>query len=143
MAGKTSIEQLAEKGLIEKIVPDQDEIQRLLASAGSRLTAAQQTLKDNPVRSFAQVYDAVYKACCAFMKFRGWWMAGGKSHRIVLAFCRLSLDEKYVRILDTFEEAERRRHDDMYDGRFSMDVDEAQEMVGKAKTLIRRLGLLA
>ncbi len=66
-----------------------------------------------------------------------------QSHRIVLAFCRLSLDEKYVRILDTFEEAERRRHDDMYDGRFSMDGDKAQEMVGKAKTLIRRLGLLA
>ena len=75
------------------------------------------------------------------MKFQGYWMAGEKSHRIVLAFCRLTLDEKYVRILDTFEEAERRRHDDMYDGRFSMDEAEAQEMVRKARTLIRRLGL--
>ena len=137
------IEQLADKGLIEKIVPDRDEIQGLLASADSRLTAAQQSLKDNPLRSFAQAYDAVYEACCAYMKFRGWWMTGEKSHRIVLTFCRLTLDEKYVRILDTFEAAERRRHDDMYDGRFSMDEDEAQEMVRKARTLVRRLALLA
>ncbi|MGA2367230.1 MAG: hypothetical protein ABSF74_01470 [Dehalococcoidia bacterium] len=143
MAGKIGIEKLAAKGLIEKILPDQDEIQGLLASANSRLTAAQQSLKDNPVHSFARAYDAVYEACCAFMKFRGYWMAGEKSHRIVLAFCRLTLDEKYVRILDTFEEAERRRHDDMYDGRFSMDVDGAQEMVKKARTLVRRLALLA
>ena len=71
---KTGIEQLADKGLIEKIVPDRDEIQGLLASADSRLTAAQQSLKDNPVRSFAQAYDAVYEACCAFMKHQGYWM---------------------------------------------------------------------
>jgi hypothetical protein len=31
----------------------------------------------------------------------------------------------------------------MYDGRFSMDVDGAQEMVKKARTLVRRLALLA
>jgi uncharacterized protein (UPF0332 family) len=139
MAGKTGIEQLAAKGLIEKIIPDQDEIQGLLTSANSHLTAAEQSLKDNPVRSFAQAYDAVYEACCAFMMHQGYWMAGEKSHRIVLAFCRLTLDEKYVRILDTFEEAERRRHDDMYDGRFSIDGDEAQEMVKKARILVRRL----
>jgi uncharacterized protein (UPF0332 family) len=142
MAGKIGIEQMVSKGLIEKIRPDQDEIQGLLASANSRLTTAQQGLKDNPVRSFAQAYDAVYEACCAFMKFQGYWMAGEKSHSIVLAFCRLTLDEKYIRILDTFEEAEKRRHDDMYDGRFSMDVKEAQEMVRKARTLVRRLALL-
>ncbi len=142
MAGKIGIEQLAAKGMIEKIVPDQDEIQELLASANSRLTAAQQGLKDNPVRSFAQAYDAVYEACCAFMKHQGYWMAGEKSRRIVLAFCRLTLDEKYIRILDTFEKAERRRHDDMYDGRFSTDETEAQEIVRKAKILIRRLALL-
>ncbi len=136
---KTGIEQLAEKGLIEKIVPDPDEIQGLLAAADSCLTAARQSLKDNPVRSFAQAYDAIYEACCAFMKHQGYWMAGEPSHRIVLAFCRLTLDEKYVRILDAFEEAERRRHDDMYDGRFSMGGDEAQEMVKKARTLVRRL----
>jgi len=141
MAGKIGIEQLAAKGLIEKIVPDRDEIQGLLASANSRLTAAQRDVKDNHVRSFVQAYDAVYEACCAFMKHQGYWMVGEPSHRIVLAFCRLTLDEKYIRILDTFEKAERRRHDDMYDGLFYMDVDEAQEMVRKAHTLIRRLGL--
>ncbi|MGA2158970.1 MAG: hypothetical protein ABSG90_07110 [Dehalococcoidia bacterium] len=143
MTGKIGIGQLAAKGLIETIVPDRDEIQGLLASADSHLTTSQQTLKDNPVSSFAQAYDAVYEACCAFMKHRGWWMAGEKSHSIILAFCRLTLEDKYVRILDIFEQAERRRHDDMYDGRFSMDVDKAQEMVRKAKTLVRRLALLA
>ncbi len=137
-----TIENLISKGLIEKIVPDEDEIQGLLASANSRLTAAQQGLENNPVRSFAQAYDAIYEACCAFMKHQGWWMAGEQSHRIVLTFCRSTLDDKYVRILDTFEAAERRRHDDMYDGRFSMDVDEAQEVVRKARTLVRRLALL-
>jgi uncharacterized protein (UPF0332 family) len=60
----------------------------------------------------------------------------------MLVFCWLTLDEKYVRILDTFEKAERRRHDYMYDGRFSMDKDEAQEMVRKARTLLGRLALL-
>ena len=142
MAEKTGIEQLAEKGLIEKIVPDLEEIQRLLASANGRLTTAQHSLKDNPVRSFAQAYDAVYEACCAFMKHQGWWLAGKQSHLVVLAFCRFMLDQKYIRILDTFEEAERRRHDDMYDGRFSMNEAEVQEMIGKARTLIRRLALL-
>jgi uncharacterized protein (UPF0332 family) len=141
MAGEIGIEQMVSKGLIEKIIPDRDEIQGLLASANSHLIAAQQGLRDNPVRSFAQAYDAVYEACCAFMKYQGYWMAGEQSHRIVLAFCRLTLDEKYIRILDTFEAAERKRHDDMYDGRFSMDEAEAQEMVRKARTLIRRLGL--
>ena len=131
-----SIQGLLLKGLIEKAVPDRSAIGALLGSAESGIRDARSTVKNDPALGVSQIYDVVYAACRALMLSEGYRTVGETDYRAVLMFCHAALDPPYVETLDTLAAAERKRHDEMYDGCFSMDAREAGALLAKAARLI-------
>ncbi|MDD5399528.1 MAG: hypothetical protein PHU70_10705, partial [Dehalococcoidia bacterium] len=127
------------EGLIREAAADPLVIKTLMSSAADGLGCAAQDIEKQPVRCFALAYDAVYDACCAYMRSQGYRTMAASDHASVLAFCRLLLPENDVRILRIFEAAEKRRHREMYNGKYSIGPAEAAELVARARNLIERL----
>ena len=100
---------------------------------------AAQDIERQPVRSFAQAYDAAYDACCAYMRSQGYRTVAASDHASVLAFCRLLLPEDHVRMLRTLEAAEKRRHREMYSGSSSIGAAEAAALVAGARKLVEQV----
>lgn len=139
-----TVEKMIEQRLIRKAETDPLVIKTLMSSAADSLGRAAQDIEKEPVRCFAQAYDAVYDACCAYMRSRGYRTVAASDHATVLAFCRLLLAEEDVRVLQIFEAAEKRRHKEMYSGKYSIGAAEAAELVAKARNLIGQIqGLVA
>ena len=135
MSGR-SIQDLLAAGLVEKGTGDADEIVGLIKSAEQGLREARPVIIDDPVRSVSQMYDALYSACRAFMLSQGYRVVVGGDYAAVLTFCEASLDQKEVETLKMFDAAERRRHDEMYDGCFSLTSDDASRMFIRARKFI-------
>jgi len=139
-----TLERMVKEKLIKEAPADSLVMKTLMASAADGLGRAAQDIEKQPVRSFAQAYDAVYDACCAYMRSRGYRTVAASDHATVLAFCRLLLPEDHVRMLRTFEAAEKRRHREMYSGNYSMGAAEAAELVAGARKLVEQVkGLTA
>lgn len=81
-----------------------------MASAAAGLESAVQSIEREPVRSFAQAYDAVNEACNAFMRRSGYRTVAENDHRAVLAYCSLELGREDAATLRLFATAEKRRH---------------------------------
>ena len=138
MSGR-SIQDLLAAGLIEKGTGDSEEIVALIESAEQGLRGARPVIADDPVRSVSQMYDALYSACRAFMQSQGYRVVVGDDYAVVLEFCEASLDRKEVETLKAFDAAERRRHDEMYDGCFSLTSEDATIMFTRARKFIARI----
>ncbi len=134
-----TVEKMLKNSLIREDSADPLVIRTLMASAADGLGRAVQDIERQPVRCFAQAYDAVYDACCAYMRSRGYRTVAASDHATVLAFCKLLLPEDDVRVLRIFEAAEKRRHKEMYSGKYSIGAAEAAELVAGARRLIGRL----
>jgi hypothetical protein len=134
-----TVEKMVKGGLIKEAAADPLVIKTLMASAGDGLSRAVQDIERQPVRCFAMAYDAVYDACCAYMRSQGYRTVAASDHATVLAFCRLLLPEDHVRILRTFEAAEKRRHREMYNGNYSIGAAEAAELVASARRLVEQI----
>jgi hypothetical protein len=134
-----TVEKMVAQKLIREAATDPLVIKTLMASAADGLGRAAQDIEKEPVRCFAQAYDAVYDACCAYMRSRGYRTVAASDHVAVLAFCKRSLPEDDVRVIKIFEAAEKRRHREMYSGKFSISAAEAAELVARARNLIGRL----
>ncbi len=131
-----AIQALFSKGLIERMFTASSDVTELIKSAESGLRDARLTIKDDPVKSASQMYDAVYAACSAFMLARGYRAINSNDYRTVLSFCEATLEKSHVETLKAFDAAERRRHDEMYDGCFSLTPDEAARLLTKAGKFI-------
>jgi len=134
-----TVEKMVKQKMIREAAADPLVIKTLMASAVDGLGRAAQDIEKEPVRCFAQAYDAVYDACCAYMRSRGYRTVAASDHATVLAFCRLSLPEDDVRILQVFEATEKKRHMGMYSGKYSIGVAEVAELVARARNLIGRI----
>ncbi len=124
---------LLTKGLIEKADANTEEIIALIESAEKGLREARPIVADDPVRSVSQMYDALYFACRAFMLSQGYRAVAEEDYAVVLKFCEASLDRKEVETLKVFDAAERRRHNEMYDGCFSLTSEDASVMFMRAR----------
>ena len=133
------VEKMVKQNLIREAVTDPLVIKTLKASAADGLGRAVQDIEKEPVRCFAQAYDAVYDACCAYMRSCGYRTVAENDHVAVLAFCKGSLPEEDVHVLKMFEAVEKRRHSEMYSGKYSIGVAEAAELVARARTFIRQI----
>ena len=134
-----TVEKMIKNRLIREAAADALVIKTLMASAADGLGRAAQDIEKQPIRCFALTYDAVYDACCAFMRSQGYRTVAASDHATVLAFCRMLLPEDDVRILRIFEAAEKRRHREMFSGRYSIGAAEAAEMVAAARRLIQQM----
>ena len=123
--GITTIQSLLGKGLIEKASASSSGVIDLIKSCESGLRDARLTIDDDPVKSVSQMYDAIYAACNAFVLTQGYRVVDSNDYRTVLSFCEAVLDKSDVETLKAFEAAEKRRHDEMYDGCFSLTSREA------------------
>jgi hypothetical protein len=137
-----TVEKMVKDRLIREAATDPLVIKTLMASAADGLGRAAQDIEKDPVRCFAQAYDAVYDACCAYMRSRGYRTVAENDHMAVLTFCKRSLPEEDVRVVKIFEAAEKRRHREMYSGKFSMGAAEAAELVARARNLIGQIQVL-
>jgi|GEM_PF-519259 len=134
-----TVEKMVKNRLIREADADALVIKTLMASAADGLGRAAQDIEKQPVRCFALAYDAVYDACCAYMRSQGYRTVAASDHATVLAFCRLLLPQDDVRVLRTFEVTEKKRHRGMYSGRYSIGAAEAAEMVAAARRLIQQI----
>jgi hypothetical protein len=134
-----TVDKMVTQKLIREAAPDPLVIKTLVASAVDGLGRAAQDIEREPVRCFAQAYDAVYDACCAYMRSCGYRTVAASDHAVVLAFCKRSLPEDDVHVIKIFEAAEKRRHGEMYSGKFSIGPAEAAELVARARNLIARI----
>ncbi len=139
-----TVEKMVKNRLIREAAADSLVIKTLMATAADGLGRAAQDIEKQPIRCFAQAYDAVYDACCAYMRSQGYRTVAASDHVTVLAFCRMLLPEDDVRVLKTFEAAEKRRHSEMYSGKYSIVAAEAAELVAAARRLVGQIqGLIA
>jgi len=134
-----TIEKMVKERQIKQAATDPLVIKTLMASAADGLGRAAQDIEKEPVRCFALAYDAVYDACCAYMRSRGYRTVAESDHAAVLAFCKRSLPEEDARVIKVFEAAEKRRHREMYSGKFSIVAAEAAELVAMARKLIGKI----
>jgi hypothetical protein len=132
-------EKLLEGGLMRKAEADPLVIKSLMAAAIDGLENAVHTIEKEPVKCFAQAYDAVYDACSAYMRGRGFRSVAENDHRVVLAYCGSSLGKEDADTIRMFESTEKRRHKEMYSGKYSIAVAEAAELVARARKLIGRI----
>lgn len=132
-------EKLLEGGLMRKADTDPLVIKSLLASAVSGLENAVHIIEREPVKCFAQAYDAVYEACSAYMRGQGYRTVAENDHRVVLAYCSSSLGKDDAATIKMFESAEKRRHKEMYSGKYSIGTAEAAELVARARKLIAKI----
>ena len=132
-------EKLLEGGLMRKAEADPLVIKSLMAAAIDELENAVHTIEKEPVKCFAQAYDAVYDACSAYMRGQGYRSVAENDHRVVLAYCGRSLGKDDAATIRMFESAEKRRHKEMYSGKYSIGVAEAAELVARARKLIGRI----
>jgi hypothetical protein len=134
-----TVEKMVKQKLIREAATDPLVIKALMASASDGLGRAAHDIEKEPVRCFAEAYDAVYDACCAYMRSRGYRTVAESDHVAVLAFCKRSLPKEDAGVIKIFEAAEKRRHREMYSGKFSIGVAEAAELVAMARKLIGRM----
>lgn len=132
-------EKLLEVGLVRKAKADPLVVKSLLAAAVEGLEDAVHIIEKEPVRCFAQAYDAVYDACHAYMRRQGFRTVAENDHRVVLAYCGSSLGKEDADTIRMFESTEKRRHKEMYSGHYSIGVAEAAELVARARKLIGRI----
>jgi len=132
-------EKLLESGLVRKAEADPLVIKSLLAAAVDGLEGAVHIIEREPVKCFAQAYDAVYDACSAYMRGQGYRTVAENGHRVVLAYCGSSLGKEDADTIRMFESTEKRRHKEMYSGKYSIGVAEAAELVARARKLIGRI----
>ena len=132
-------EKLLEDGLMRKAEADPLVIKSLMAAAIDGLENAVHTIEKEPVKCFAQAYDAVYDACHAYMRGQGFRSVAENDHRVVLAYCGGSLGKEDAATIRMFESAEKRRHKEMYSGNYSIGAAEAAELVARARKLIGRI----
>jgi hypothetical protein len=136
---KVKAEKLLEGGLMRKADTDPLVIKSLLGAAVSGLEGAVHIIEREPVKCFAQAYDAVYDACHAYMRGQGYRSVAENDHRVVLAYCGSSLGKEDAATIRMFESAEKRRHKEMYSGKYSIVAAEAAELVARARKLIARI----
>lgn len=136
---KVKAEKLLEVGLMRKAESDPLVIRSLMAAAVDGLEGAVRIIEREPVRCFAQAYDAVYDACHAYMRGRGLRTVAENDHRVVLAYCAGSLGREDADTIRMFASTEKRRHREMYSGKYSIGVAEAAELVARARRLIGRI----
>ena len=130
------IQILLTKGLIGKASANTEEIIALIQSSEQGLWEARPVIAGDPVRSVSQMYDALYDACRAFMLSQGYRASVEDDYIAVLRFCEACLERKEVETLKAFDAAERRRHDQMYDGCFSLTSDDASIMFTRARKFV-------
>jgi hypothetical protein len=138
-AERVKAEKLLEGGLVRKAHSDPLVIKSLLAAAAEGLENAVHIIEREPVKCFAQAYDAVYDACHAYMRGQGFRTVAENDHRVVLAYCGSSLGRENSDTIRMFESTEKRRHKEMYSGKYSICVAEAAELVARARKLITKI----
>jgi endonuclease IV len=136
---KVKADKLLEGGLVRKADTDPLVIKSLMAAAVSGLEGAVHTIEREPVKCFAQAYDAVYDACHAYMRGQGFRTVAENDHRVVLDYCGSSLGKEDAATIRMFESTEKRRHKEMYSGKHSIVAAEAAELVARARKLIGRI----
>jgi hypothetical protein len=136
---KVKAEKLLEGGLMRKADTDPLVIKSLMGAAIDGLESAVHIIEKEPVKCFAQAYDAVYDACHAYMRGQGYRSVAENDHRVVLAYCGSSLGKEDAATIRMFESAEKRRHKEMYSGKYSIVAAEAAELVARARKLIARI----
>jgi uncharacterized protein (UPF0332 family) len=134
-----SIQEMQLRGLIAEAAVDPEEIIALIGSAEQGLNGTRPVMASDPVKSVSQMYDALYFACRAFMLSQGYRAAVEGDYMATLRFCQATLDKKEVETLKAFDNAERRRHDEMYDGCFSTTSEDAAVMFTKAKRFMTHI----
>ena len=132
-------EKLLEGGFMRRAEADPLVVKSLLAAAVDGLENAVHIIEREPVKCFAQAYDAVYDACHAYMRGQGLRTVAENDHRVVLAYCGGSLGREDADTIRMFESTEKRRHREMYSGKYTIGVAEAAELVARARKLIGRI----
>ena len=132
-------EKLLEGGLMRKADTDPLVIKSLMRAAIDGLESAVHIIEKEPVKCFAQAYDAVYDACSAYMRGQGYRSVAENDHRVVLAYCGGSLGKEDADTIRMFESTGKRRHKEMYSGKYSIGAAEAAELVARARKLIARI----
>src|SRR5215207_6844639 len=69
--GRATIEQLLERGDIERVTPSEVVAARLLSEAALHLRSAGSILGDDPTGAFQLSYDAARKSCAALLAVQG------------------------------------------------------------------------
>jgi len=132
-------DKLLEGGLVRKADSDPLVIKSLLGAAVDGLEGAVRIIEREPIKCFARAYDAVYDACHAYMRGQGFRTVAENDYSVVLAYCGSSLSKEDADTIRMFESTEKRRHKEMYSGKYSIGVAEAAELVARARKLIGRI----
>jgi hypothetical protein len=108
--GRDQIEELIAAKEIERITPDRDAADRLLAEARSHLASAAVIAEDDPAGAYSLVYDAARKALAAVLENEGLRATSRGGHIAVYNAVRAQLDPPLGTTVQPFDRMRRRRN---------------------------------
>lgn len=131
------IDPLVEKGLLERVEPDEAIAQELLAEARRHLTSAARIAGDDPNGAYQLLYDAARKALIAHMAASGVRVARGRlgGHETTGKYGKVALSSAASEALANFDRMRRNRNRSEYELRF-FDDDEVAADLEHARAIV-------
>lgn len=112
--GRVIVDSLIERGDLERVPPNSDHADELLAQAHGHLGSAGSVVMTDPIGAYQLLYDAARKALCATLENQGLRATSRGGHIAVFEAVSAQLDPPMGRMLRPFDRMRRRRNEAEY-----------------------------
>lgn len=131
-----SLQKLLNKGNLERLEPDKDEIANLLIMANLKLDDAGNQ-SNSPATRLSLAYQVILTCCTIALRACGYRakVVAGK-HRLTVDTAEYTLGEKR-KTIHYFHILRKKRNEDMYEGLPSIGKGELSEALTEAKRLLK------
>lgn len=137
--GRAEIDQLIDRGELQRVVPDPVIADGLLEDSRRHLRSAARLCDNDPNAAFSILYDAARKACSALLEVQGLRATSSGGHVAVRAAVMAQFgDLPGGKALQSFDRLRRRRNAIEYPGgATSADEDEVAEGLERATGIVQ------
>jgi len=117
---------------------DWEQIERFLTSADKKLASAHRILDFDEEASLQQAYEAMLKACLAFMFSHGFRARSQPGYHIaIIEFVRSRLDKKHSGLLTVLDRLRRKRNLALYDDTGFVSHHDAEQALKAARDYLK------
>jgi uncharacterized protein (UPF0332 family) len=126
---------LESQGLIERVEPNPESVDKALHRAQRDLKTARATLDIDEEWAYTIAYHAMLRAGRALMVFLEYRPKGKDQHKTVGEFCSRVLGEEYRTLISKFHRMRQKRHKFVYEIESRISRTEAKDSIESAKRL--------
>lgn len=125
--------------LAKKVMPDFKQIGYQLKRAQKDLDTAHANIEIDLTWSLTIAYHAMIRAGRALMYAKGYLPLARQTHKTIVEFVRMVMDNDYHDVAIRFSRLRRRRHDFIYDSQNHVTGEEAKTAILTAGKLIKAI----